>query len=146
MVRRILVPLTERLADPATFRAIMDVARSSRSTIRLLYIAALAPEPEARPLPAAGQGDEQGALVNDEGVQQIGLISASLGDIPVERVIRFGDVETAILKEAAAWPADLVVLSAGDRMWLSRAVRTGRAAQAFRRTAIPALLYTPSPC
>ena len=71
------------------------------------------------------------------------VVASSLGDIPVERVIRFGDLETAVLNEAAAWRADLVALSAGDRTWLSRAVHSGTAAKAFRKTGIPALLYTP---
>jgi len=50
-----------------------------------------------------------------------------------------------VLNEAAAWRADLVALSAGDRTWLSRAVHSGTAAKAFRKTGIPALLYTPFP-
>ncbi len=129
-MRRILVPLTEGAADPETLRAIMDVAWIGGSTIRLLYIRPLASE----------------APLNDDGARQTGGIAVSLGGISVERVIRFGDVETAILKEAAAWRADVIALSAGDRMWLSRAVRTGRAARAFPTNGIPALLYTPSPC
>jgi nucleotide-binding universal stress UspA family protein len=49
-----------------------------------------------------------------------------------------------ILDEAAAWRADLVALTAGDRTWLSRAVRSGAAASAFRTRGMSALLYTPS--
>jgi len=127
-VRRLLVPLTDG-ADEATLQAIADVARGAGSVVRLLYI---------RPLPS-------GAASEAESASHLDAAASSLGDIPVERVVRFGDLETAVLDEAAAWRADLVALSAGDRTWLSRAVRSGRATKAFRKTGIPALLYTPFP-
>jgi nucleotide-binding universal stress UspA family protein len=128
-VRRLLVPLTDG-ADEATLQAIADVARGARSVVRLLYV---------RPVPS------DAASMQAESPSHLDAVASSLGGIPVERVIRFGDLETAVLDEAAAWRADLVALSAGDRSWLSRAVRSGRAAKAFRQTGIPALLYTPFP-
>jgi nucleotide-binding universal stress UspA family protein len=127
-LKRLLVPLTDG-ADEATLQAIAHVVRGAGSVVRLLYV---------RPLPSAAESEAESS-------RHLDAAASSLGDIPVERVIRFGDLETAVLDEAAAWRADLVALSAGDRSWLSRAVRSGRAAKAFRQTGIPALLYTPFP-
>lgn len=145
MVRRILVPLTDRLADAAALQAILDVARSAGATVRLLYVRPLPPGADADSARAAIPEDDERPYLGTEDARRLDAVAASLGDIPVERVIRYGDVDTAILDEAAAWRADLVALSAGDPTWLSRAVRTGAAAGAFREAGIPALLYTPWP-
>jgi nucleotide-binding universal stress UspA family protein len=99
------------------------------------------PSPGAN-LPRAAGPESRG--LEAEGSRYLDAVTASLADIPVEQVIRFGDLEGVILDEAAAWRADLVALTAGDRTWLSRAVRTGAAATAFRTRGMPALLYTPS--
>jgi len=143
-VRRLLVPLTDEVGE-ATFHAIADVARGARSVVRLLYVRPLPSGVPAGPTPAASPGEDEKQRLETESSRYLDTVASSFGDIPVERVIRFGDLETAILDEAAAWRADLVALSAGDRTWLSRAVHSGTAANAFRKTGIPALLYTPLP-
>jgi nucleotide-binding universal stress UspA family protein len=143
-VRRLLVPLTDGAADVAGLHAIIDLARGAGAVVRLLYVRSLppdaAPNPSLAPSPAGEETRRQA-----EATRYLDAVTSTLGDIPVERVMRFGDLETAILDEAAAWRADLVALSAGDRMWLSRAVHSGTAAKAFRETGIPALLYMPGP-
>src|SRR5947208_181023 len=139
-VRRLLVPLIDG-ADEATLQAIADVARGAGSVVRLLYVRPFPSGAASGPTLATSPGDEE--KLEAESSRYLDVVASSLGDIPVERVIRFGDLETAVLNEAAAWRADLVALSAGDRTWLSRAVHSGTAAKAFRKTGIPALLYTP---
>jgi nucleotide-binding universal stress UspA family protein len=142
--RRLLVPLADGPADEATLQAVADVARSAGSTIRLLYVWPAPPDADADATSATGRRDEVRRPLKVEGCRYLETVASSLDDIAVERVVRFGDLETAILDEAAAWQADLVALSAGDRTWLSRAIRTGTAAKAFSKRGIPALLYTPS--
>jgi nucleotide-binding universal stress UspA family protein len=124
------------------WQAIANVARGAGSVVRLLYV---------RPLPfgapsdttlAASSRDEEKQRLEAESSRYLDVVASNFGDIPVERAMRFGNLERAILNEAAAWQADLVALSAGDRTWLSRAVHSGTAAKAFRKTGIPALLYT----
>ncbi len=127
-VRRILVPLADEPIDDATFQQVFDLAQIAGSTIRLLYV-------RAGRAPSAGE--EASSL------REMARIAARSAGVPVQRVVRFGDVDTAILREAAHWPADVVALTAGDPAWLSRAVRSGKAARAFRDGGIPALLYTP---
>jgi len=144
VVRRLLVPLADRVADEATLQTIVGVARNAGCTVRLPYVRPL-PGVDADGTKAASQTDEERRRLEAEGSRYLDAVAASFGDLPVERAIRLGDLDATILDEAAAWRADLVALSAGDRTWLSRAVRTGSAAKAFRKTGIPALLYTPSP-
>jgi nucleotide-binding universal stress UspA family protein len=123
-------------------RVIADAARSAAYTIRLLYVPSMGPDGDGGRT-VRHQGEEKRRL-QAEGLLYLDTLAASLGDdVPIERLVRFGDVNMAILDEAAAWAADVVALSAGDRMWLSRAVRTGAAVEAFGTTGIPAILYTP---
>ena|SRR5438132_1242513 len=143
-VKRLLVPLTDGV-DEATLQTIADVARGVGSVVRLLYVRPLPSGAASGTTLATSPGDQEKQRLEAESSRYLDVVAASLGDIPVERVIRFGDLETALLDEAAAWRADLVALSAGDRTWLSRAVHSGTAAKAFRKTGIPALLYTPFP-
>jgi nucleotide-binding universal stress UspA family protein len=140
-VRRLLVPIDDQAVSGETLRVIADAARSAAYTIRLLYVPPVRPDGDsARTL--RHQGEEKRRL-QAEGLHYLDTLAESLGDVPIERMVRFGDVNMAILDEAAAWAADVVALSAGDRMWLSRAVRTGRAVEAFGTNGIPAILYTP---
>ena len=120
---------------------IADAARSAAYTIRLLYVPPIRPDGDSART-ARHQGEEKRRL-QAEGLQYLDSLAESLGDVPIERMVRFGDVNMAILDEAAAWAADVVALSAGDRMWLSRAVRAGTAVAAFGTNGIPAILYTP---
>jgi nucleotide-binding universal stress UspA family protein len=122
-------------------RVIAEAARSAAYTIRLLYLPRTSPDGDSART-GRHRGEEKRRL-QAEGLNYLDTIAESLGDVPIERMIRFGDVNMAILDEAAAWAADVVALSAGDRTWLSRAVRTGTAVAAFGRNGIPAILYTP---
>jgi nucleotide-binding universal stress UspA family protein len=140
-VRRLLVPIDDRPVSEETLRVIADAARSAAYTIRLLYVPPIRLDGDS-PRTARHQEEEKRRL-QAEGLQYLDTLAESLGDVPVERMVRFGDVNVAILDEAAAWAADVVALSAGDRMWLSRAVRTGAAVEAFGTNGIPAILYTP---
>ena len=140
---RLLVPLTDGAADGEALQTIVEIARSARSIVRLLYVRPLPGADTDSTLPASELDREQRRL-EAEGSRYLDAIAESLDDIPVERVLRLGNVETTILDDAASWQADLVALSAGDRTWLSRAVRAG-ATKPFRTTGIPALLYTPRP-
>jgi len=140
-VRRLLVPLDDQRVSQETLRVIADAARSAGYTIRLLYVPPIRPHGDS-----AGTIRHQGEETRRrraEGLHHLDTIAERLGDVAIERVIRFGDVNMAILDEAAVWAADVVALSAGNRMWLSRAVRTGAAVEAFGRNGIPAILYTP---
>ena len=123
-------------------RVIADAARSAGYRIRLLYVPPIRRPDGDSARTARHQGEEKRRL-QAEGLQYLDSLAESLGDVPIERMVRFGDVNMAILDEAAAWAADVVALSAGDRMWLSRAVRAGTAAAAFGTNGIPAILYTP---
>jgi nucleotide-binding universal stress UspA family protein len=120
---RLLVPLDDQLVSEEALRVIVDAAHNAGSTVRLLYVPGSGLDgngsPTARP-PA-----EERRRLKVEGWHDLDAIAESLRAVHVERVIRFGDLDLAILDEAAAWHADVVALTAGDRMWLSRAVRTG---------------------
>jgi nucleotide-binding universal stress UspA family protein len=124
-VTRLLVPLTDGTADGTALRAVVDVARSARSIIHLLYVRSL-PRADMASTLTASELERERRRLEAEGSRHLDAVAAGLDDVPVERVIRLGDVETTILDEAASWRANLVALSAGDRTWLSHISRVLR--------------------
>jgi len=66
---------------------------------------------------------------------------SSLGGIPVECVVRFGDPAKEILRDAEAFGADLIALSTKTSSSLSRAVLGSVAEQVFRKAAPAVVLY-----
>src|SRR2546428_11473113 len=103
-LRRLLVPLTDG-ADEATLQAIADVARGAGSVVRLLYVRPLPSGAASGPTLATSPGDEEKRRLEAESSPYMEVGVASLGSIPLARVIRVRGPETAVLTDAASWPA-----------------------------------------
>jgi len=73
-----------------------------------------------------------------------GRIAESLRAVHVRARDSFGRPGPGDLDEAAGMDADVVALTAGDRMWCRSAVRTGPRPN-IRKERDPAILYTPLP-
>src|SRR2546429_9045916 len=117
-VRRLLVPIDDRPVSDETLRVIADAARSAAYTIRLLYVPSMGPDADGgRTGRHQGEGKRR---LQAEGLLYLDTLAASLGDVPIERMVRFGDVNMANLDETTAWAAGVVALSEGGRMRLSR--------------------------
>jgi nucleotide-binding universal stress UspA family protein len=67
------------------------------------------------------------------------VAEAELEGVPVESVIRFGKPADEILREADAFGADLIAVTAEHRGWLRR-MFGGVIAKVFRRSDVPVLL------
>jgi nucleotide-binding universal stress UspA family protein len=63
-----------------------------------------------------------------------------LGGVPVECVVRFGDPLDEILREAAAFDADLIVVTTAGRSGLSRAILGSVAEAVLRHSEVPVFL------
>jgi nucleotide-binding universal stress UspA family protein len=122
MAKRILVPLDARERSEAVLPLVADLARGAGSTVRLLHVAPLARtriSDAGRVLVYAHQLEERR---ESEGLDRLRDLEHLLDGVAVERRVRLGDTVTEILREAEAFEADLIALSASRRPWWRRAV------------------------
>lgn len=141
MTKRILVPLDGRPSSAEVLPLVADLARSAGSTVRLLTV-----KPVPEPVRAdygriVAYSDQEMARLEAEGNDYLQSVGVTVSDVPVERVVRFGDPAEEIVTEAASWDADLVALTASARRrWLPRR----HVDDVVQRTAtVPVLVYRP---
>jgi len=140
--RRILVPVR---APGQAYPALAVAARICGMTggvLRLVHVRTCDP-----PLPIVGRiylaTPGEATAVLDEAL----LAAWAYGGPPATTVVvdaRRGDVAAAIAWQAAAWPADLIVLTRRPRSALSRLVRGSVPDQVMRKASCPVLVATPS--
>ena len=142
MAKRILVPLDTSAIAESVVPLVADLARGSGATIRLLHVA---PVPE-------NQIDRDGRLITyasqemdslqAEALDYLRAVEVTLGDLPVESVVRFGDPVKEILDEGDAFGADLVVVATAGRSGIKRTVHGSVAEGVFRRASMPVILHS----
>ena len=140
--RRILVPV--RAPDQA-YPALAVAARICGMTggvLRLVHVRTCDP-----PLPIVGrlylETSGEATAVLEEAL----LAALACGGPPATTVVvdaRRGDVAAAIAWQAAAWPADLIVLTRRPRPTLSRLVRGSVPDQVMRKASCPVLAIPPA--
>ena len=140
--RRILVPVRAlEEAYPATAVA-ARICGLTGGVLRLVHVRTCDP-----PLPIVGRlyletPGEATALLEEA------LLAAwACGDPRATTVVvdaRRGDVAAAITWQAAAWPADLIVLTRRPRQALSRLVRGSVPDQVMRKASCPVLAIPPA--
>jgi nucleotide-binding universal stress UspA family protein len=135
MAKRILVPVGDPVRAEAIAPVVAALARDGGGTVRLLSVQ----RPErtrfddyARQMPMYGYdfglsvevrqrllmyGHEYEERVEAETLERLRRLETLLDGVPVERAVRFGDVVEEIAREADAFDADLVALTARRRPW-----------------------------
>ena len=139
--RRILVPVrTPGQAYPAMAEA-ARICGLTGGVLRLVHVRTYDP-----PLPIIGRvyletpGEATAAL------EEALLAAWACGGPPANTVVvdaRRGDVGAAIAWQAAAWPADLIVLTRRPRSTLSHLVRGSVPDQVMRKASCPVLAIPP---
>ena len=140
--RRILVPVR---APGQAYPALAVAARICGMTggvLRLIHVRTCDP-----PLPIVGrlylETPGEATAVLEEAL----LAAWACGGPPATTVVvdaRRGDVAAAIAWQAAAWPADLIVLTRRPRPALSRLVRGSVPDQVMRKASCPVLAIPPA--
>ena len=142
MAKRILVPVDGTPASDAVLSLIADSARGAGSAIRLI---------DVEPVPENVVGDygrvvayasQEMARLEARGERYLEGAAAPFNDIPIERVIRFGDPAEEILMEAEAWNADLIAAPASKRSWTGRVARGSVADTLLRKSPVPVLVLS----
>ena len=139
MAKRILTPLDARERSEAIAPIVAALARGAGSTVRLLRVF---PVP-ARIVDSHGRtvaySDQEMARLTAEGLDDLGRIEAQLDGIPVESIVRFGEVAEEILLEAEAFDADLIAFATSGHGRLRSALAPGVAGRVASKAAVPTL-------
>jgi nucleotide-binding universal stress UspA family protein len=139
MAKRILLPLDRGDAARSVVPFVADMARSSGATVRLLHVAPVPKERVADNGRIVAYANQEMERIEAARMDDLKVAEAELEGVPVESVIRFGKPSEEILREADAFGADLIAVTAGRRGWLRR-MFGGVIAKLFRRSDVPVLL------
>jgi nucleotide-binding universal stress UspA family protein len=143
MAKRILVPLDQSVLAEGVLPLVDDLARGEGAVVRLLYVA---PAPHTRVSEGGlvvAYADQEMQRLEAEGRDYLSKAEVQLGGVTVECVVRFGDPLDEILREAAAFDADLITVTTAGRSGLSRAILGSVAEQVMRKAEVPVLLLRP---
>ena len=88
---------------------------------------------------AVAYSDQEIARLTAEGLDDLRRIEAQLDGIPVESVVRFGEVAEEVLLEAEAFDADLIALASSGHGRLRSALASGVAEPVARKLPVPTL-------
>ncbi len=141
MAKRILVPVGPREADHGVLPLVAAIARDSGATVRLLRVYPIPGRVVGTDGRTVAYVDQEMDRLDRQGVLELeALAQTVLPGVPVETVVRFGDLESEIVVEAEAFGADLVALTETGRSWLRRVLARHTADAVARRAPIPALV------
>lgn len=140
MAKRILVPLDLDDRAEAVVPIIAEAARQSGATVRLLHVAPVPVEQRGEFGRVVVYADQEMARMTAEATDHLSAVETQLTGVPVEIVVRFGDVADEILAEAAAFEADLIAMTAPRVNRLRWAIAGGVAERVFRASPTPVLL------
>lgn len=142
MTKRILVPLDRSEVAEAVLPLVVDLARSTGATVRLLHVAPVPENLVSSEGRLIAYSDQEAERLKGEGLDHLKALSARLG-VRAECVIRFGNEADEILQEAEAYNADLVAMTTAGKSGLRRVLMGSVAERVLHRARIPVLLYRP---
>jgi nucleotide-binding universal stress UspA family protein len=141
MAKRILVPVDGSPSGADVLPLVADLARAAGSTVRLISVKPVPEAVHAEDGRVVAYSDQEVARLEAEGTDFLVGLSATVPDVPVEHVVRFGDSVEEIVTEAEAWNADLVALTESPRRrWLPR---RDLADVIHRKGSVPVVVYRP---
>ena len=138
--KRILVPLDGQERAEAVVPMVGALARDTGAAVRLLRIF---PVPSAVITPQGwmvASVDQEMARLESRALADFAPAEIELAGLPVETVVRYGDPVEEIAREAEAFGADLIALTAGRHGRLRRALAPGLAQRLQTRTDTPTLV------
>ena len=138
--KRILAPIDGSERSEEVVPLVAALARDTGATVRLLRIY---PVPQ-RVVRDSGEtisyADQEMAGLTAAGRDALHHVEARLHDVPVERMVRFGDIVEEIANEAEAFEADVIVMTDTPRTGLRRVFSRGLADRVAERATVPTLV------
>lgn len=117
MAKRVLMVITPARAGDlvSAARSAAAVARESGGGVRMAWMRPLPPPRVDRYDRIVADVDREMARLTAAALDEMAALAWELGEIDVERVVRFGRLATELRIEAHAWRADLIGLAAPER-------------------------------
>lgn len=140
MVKRILATVDTGEHGEDIVPVVAALARGAGSTVRLLRVFPIPQRVVGTHGRTVAYVDQEMARLTAEGLADLRHVEADLGDVPVETVVRFGDVAEEIALEAEAFGADLIALGGGRSGRLRSLVAPDVAERVERSVEIPTLV------
>jgi nucleotide-binding universal stress UspA family protein len=144
MAKRILVPLDLTDRSEAILPLVADLAKGASATVRLLHVAATPDAVHSAEGRVISYVDQEMARIEAEVMDGLAGLSLRLGDVAVERAVRFGRPVDEILQDAEEFGADLLVFTAGYHRDLGHLLLGSTSAQLCRRTTLPVVVLRPA--
>lgn len=138
--KRILVPLDGRETAEAVVPVVAALARDTGAAVRLLRIFPLPSEVMTPQGWMVASVDQEMARLESRALSDFAPAEVELAGLPVETVVRYGDPVEEIAREAEAFGADMIALSAGRRGRLRSVFSPGVAQRLQTRTDTPTLV------
>jgi acetoin utilization protein AcuB len=136
---KVLVPLDGTAGSEVVLSKVAGFAHVDGAAVCLLHVA-----PPAKEIRADGRivvyADQETARIEAEMHAYFRRISASLGDVPLEFSVRFGDPVEEIVREAEEGKFTLVAMATHRRTGLSRFVKGSVAEEVERAARVPVML------
>ena len=139
MTKRILVPIGAGERSEAIVPVISALAHGAGSTVRLMRVFPVPDRVVGSHGRTVAYSDQEMARLTVEGLDDLGRIEAQLDGIPVESIVRFGEVAEEILLEADAFDADLIAFATSGHGRLRSALAPGVAGRVASKAAVPTL-------
>ena len=138
--KRILAPIdgSERSEDIVPLVAAL--ARDTGATVRLLRIYRVPRRVVRDTGETISYADQEMAGLTAAGRHALAHVEARLHDVPVERMVRFGDIVEEIANEAEAFDADVIVMSDTPRTGWQRVFARSIADRVAARATVPTLV------
>jgi len=140
MVKRILATVDTGEHGEDIVPVVAALARGAGSAVRLLRVFPIPQRVVGTHGRTVAYVDQEMARLTAEGLADLRHVEADLGDVPVETVVRFGEVAEEIALEAEAFGADLIALGGGRSGRLRSLVAPDVAERVERSVEIPTLV------
>ena len=110
MAKRILVSLDGTAESKHVLPIVEDLARGAGATVRFLHVTPWPETVQAVDGRVMAYADQRVAGLTTQSENYLDQVAKRFRGVSTERAVRFGEAAEEILEEAAAWPADLVVI------------------------------------
>ena len=144
MAKRILVPLDQSPVSEVVVPLVVDIARGSGATVRLLQVAPVPRNRVSEEGRVLAYADQEMERLETEGLDYLRTVEMQFdGAGDVESVVRFGDPVAEILQESKAFGADLIAVTTEGRSAVGRSLFGSVAEQVVRKADAPVMLIRP---
>ena len=140
-LKRILVPLKGTADDGAVLGLIAPAASAVGGTLRALHVAPLPQNLVSESGRVVMYSDQDMDRLDAQWRGYLAGVTATLHDVAIECVVRFGDPAQEILAEVEAWGAELIAMPKPRTRRFAWPWPHGVVKAVSRKARIPVLLY-----